>query len=396
MRPGGFGARQSVPLGRAARALDCVLSRPRTYGYADSLRPCEGTTIAPRQRAALRRTLPGALAVAAVVLTAAASASGARLDRFTRQAVVTDRADARLVNAWGLAASSEGPWWVANEGSSTSTLYSGNGRKQALTVAVPGGPTGVVFNGGSGFVVHGNGRSAPARFIYACEDGMIRGWAPTVPNGWSKRAVVAVDTGASGTVFRGVTIAGGKLYATDFHNDRILVFDSKWRPVVKPGAFVDREKPGWYAPFGIQAIGGRIFVTYASPAPVNGNDSPHGGYVDEFDLDGRLLAHVGHFDEFDQPWGVALAPRRFGSFGGDVLVANFGSGRINAYRRGSDGWKYDGRLPVNLDGVWGIAFGTGGMSGPRTTLFYAAGPHEWLGATESNVGGELGSIRPVR
>jgi uncharacterized protein (TIGR03118 family) len=338
----------------------------------------------------------GALAIVAVVLTAAASASGARLDRFTKQALVTDRADAQLVNAWGLAASPEGPWWVANEGKSTSTLYSGDGRKQALTVAVPGGPTGVAYNGGPGFVVHGNGASAPARFIYACEDGMVRGWAPTVPNGWSKQAVVAVDTGASGTVFRGVTLARGKLYATDFHNDRIVVFDSSWRRVVRPGAFVDRSKPEWFAPFGIQAIGDRIFVTYAFRAPVDGNDAPRGGYVDEFDLDGRLLAHVGRADELDEPWGVALAPRGFGRFGGDLLVANFGGGKINAYRRDGDGWTFRGALSVTVDGVWGIAFGTGGMSGPPTTLFYAAGPHEWRGATESNVGGELGSIKPAR
>jgi uncharacterized protein (TIGR03118 family) len=224
---------------------------------------------------------------------------------------------------------------------------------------------------------------------------MLRGWTPTVPRGWSRRAVVAVDTGASGALFRGVTMARGKLYATDFHNDRVLVLDSKWRHVGRPGAFVDREKPAWYAPFGIQAVGDRIFVTYAYRAPVNGNDAPHGGYVDEFDLDGRLLAHVGRSGELDEPWGVALAPRGFGRFGGDLLVANFGSGRINAYRRDGSGWKLDGELPVTVEGVWGIAFGTGGMSGPRTTLFYAAGPHEWIGATEQNVGGELGSIRPA-
>jgi uncharacterized protein (TIGR03118 family) len=337
-----------------------------------------------------------ALAIVVVAVTATTSASGARLDRFTKQALVTDRADAQLVNPWGLAASGEGPWWVANEGRSTSTLYSSEGGKQALTVAVPGGPTGVVFNGGREFVVHGNGASAPARFIYACEDGMIRGWAPTVPTGWSRQAVVAVDTGAFGTLFRGVTLARGKLYATDFHNDRILVFDSHWRRVVEPGAFVDRAKPDWFAPFGIQAVGDRIFVTYAYRAPVNGNDAPHGGYVDEFDLDGRLIAHVGRTDELDEPWGVALAPRGFGRFGGALLVANFGGGRINAYRRAGDGWALSGRLPVTVDGVWGIAFGTGGMSGPRTTLFYAAGPHEWRGPTESNVGGELGSITPAR
>jgi len=337
----------------------------------------------------------GALAIAAVALIATASVGSARPDRFTKQALVTDRADGQLVNAWGLAASPDGPWWVSNEGRSTSTLYSGEGRKQALTVDVPGGPTGVVFNGGDGFVVHGGGASAPARFIYACEDGMIRAWAPTVPEGWSTEAVVAVDTGASGSLFRGVTLARGKLYATDFHNDRILVFDSKWRRVVKPGAFVDRAKPDWYAPFGIQAVGDRIFVTYAYRAPVNGNDAPHGGYVDEFDLAGRLIGRVGHAAELDEPWGIALAPAGFGRFGGDVLVANFGSGKINAYRRRGNGWTLESQLPVTVDGVWGIAFGQGGMSGPRTTLFYAAGPHEWLGATESNVGGELGSITPA-
>src|SRR5262245_9003036 len=253
MKLGGFGARRAMPPGRA-----------------------------PRRRAASRRTLLGLLPIVLLAVTATASASSSRIDRYSKRALVTDRADAQLINPWGLAASREGPWWVSNEGKSTSTLYSSDGQKQALTVEVAGGPTGVVFNGGSGFVVRGGGASGPARFIYACEDGMIRAWTPTVPEGWSTEAVVAVDTGASGALFRGVTLARGKLYATDFHNDRILVFDSKWRRVVRPGAFVDRQKPDWYTPFGIQAIGDRTFVTYASPAPVNGNDSPQGRNVDEF------------------------------------------------------------------------------------------------------------------
>jgi uncharacterized protein (TIGR03118 family) len=193
-------------------------------------------------------------------------------------------------------------------------------------------------------------------------------------------------------VFRGLALAGDRLYATDFHNDRVLVFDSRWRRVARPGAFVDRAIPAWYAPFGIQAIGSRIFVTYAWRAPVNGNDAPTGGYVDEFDLDGRLVARVGHSSELDQPWGIALAPRGFGRFGGDLLVANFGSGAINAYARRNRGWSFDGRLPVKASGVWGIAFGNGAAAGLRTTLFYAAGPHRWHGATEVDVHGELGSI----
>ena len=337
----------------------------------------------------------GALAVVVAALAAAGSASSARPDRFAVRPLVSDRADPQLVNAWGLAADASGPWWVANEARSSSTLYSGDGRKQGLTVKVPGGPTGVVFNGGRGFLVRGGGVAAPARFIYACEDGMIRGWSPTVPRGWSSEAVVAVDAGGNAAVFRGVALAAGRLYVTDFHNGRVLVLDSRWRQVRRRGAFVDRSIPEWYAPFGIQAAGDRIFVTYAWRAPVNGNDAPTDGYVDEFDLDGRLVARVGGTEELDEPWGLALAPRGFGRLGGDLLVANFGSGRINVYARRGRGWTFRGPLPVTVPGVWGIAFGNGGMSGSRTTLFYAAGPHRWYRGTEVDIHGAFGTIDPA-
>ncbi len=313
---------------------------------------------------------------------------------FVVQRLVTDRSDPQLVNAWGLAASPTGPWWVANEARGSSTLYAGNGRKQALTVAVQGGPTGVVYNGGSGFVLRSGSAAGPARFIYACEDGRIRGWSPSVPHGWSKEAVVAVDASGSGAVFRGVAVARGRLYATDFHNARVVVYDSRWHRVRVAGRFVDRAVPAWYAPFGIQAAGDRIYVTYAWRAPVNGNDAPSGGYVDEFDLQGRLVARIGTVKELDEPWGVALAPPGFGAYGGDLLVANFGSGRILAYARRGAAWVLVGHLPVKAPGVWGIAFGTGGMSGPETTLFFAAGPHRWHGSSEAGVGGLLGAIVP--
>jgi len=336
----------------------------------------------------------GALVVLAAALASAASASSAR-DRFVQRVLVSDREDAQLVNAWGLAAAADGPWWVANEARSSSTLYAGDGRKQALTVSVPGGPTGVVFNGGRGFAVRGGGVSGPARFIFACEDGTIKGWSPSVPRGWSTEAEVAVDAGRTAAIFRGVALAGGRLYATDFHNGRVLVYDSKWRRVVTRGGFVDRSIPEWYAPFGIQAEGKRIFVTYAWRAPVNGNDGPTGGYVDEFDLAGRLVAHVGRMQGLDEPWGVALAPEGFGRFGGDLLVASFGSGRVNAYARDGRAWTFRGQLPVRIPAVWGIAFGHGGLSGTSRTLFYAAGPHSWRGATEVDVRGILGSIAPA-
>jgi uncharacterized protein (TIGR03118 family) len=328
----------------------------------------------------------------AAVLAALAILPGRVDAAFSVHRLVTERADPQLVNAWGLAASATGPWWISNEARGSSTLYTADGRKQALTVAVPCGPTGVVYNGGRGFVVRAGRASGPARFIYACEDGTIRGWSPSVPHGWSKEAVVAVDATGSGAIFRGVAIAAGRLYATDFHGGRVRVYDSHWRRV--PARFADTALPAGYAPFGIAAFGDRVYVTYAYQAPVDGNDAPTGGYVDEFDLRGRLVAHVATSDALDEPWGVALAPKGFGRYGGDLLVANFGSGRILAFSRSGSGWKPSGALPVKVPGVWGIAFGTGGMSGPRTTLFFAAGPHRWHGASEAGVGGLLGSIEP--
>jgi uncharacterized protein (TIGR03118 family) len=335
-----------------------------------------------------------AVAVAIAALAAAGSASSARLDRFVARTVASDRSDRQLVNAWGLAASPTGPWWVANEARASSTLYDGSGRKQALTVRVIGGPTGVVYNGGRGFVVRSGQAAGPARFLYACEDGTIRAWSPVVPDSWSTQAVVALDDGPTGALFRGLTLAHDRLYVADFHNARILVYDSHWRPLVRKGAFADPAIPVWYAPFGIQAIGDRIFVTYAWRAPVDGNDAPTGGYVDEFDLDGKLVARVGGKEQLDEPWGVALAPQGFGRFAGDLLVANFGTGAINAYARDGNGWRLRGQLPVKAPGVWGIAFGNGAGAGPRTTLFYAAGPHRWHGATEVDIHGVLGAISP--
>jgi uncharacterized protein (TIGR03118 family) len=356
-----------------------------------------------------RRLIAGAAAVAAAAAGAALLLVPRGADAFVVHRLVADPGsvalvhDAALVNAWGLAASPTGPWWTANEARGASSLFAGDGNRQTLSVTVDGGPTGIAFNGSRSLVVHGGGVSAPARFLYACEDGTIRGWSPVVPHGWSNVAVVAVDQGAKGAIFRGLaraTLGDGtqRLYATDFHNDRVVMFDGRWRPVVRDGAFTDRAIPSWYSPFGIRVLGRHVFVTYASPAPVNGNDSPTGGYVDEFDLDGRLVARVDGMGPLAEPWGLASAPRGFGRFAGDLLVGNFGSGRVNAYARHGNGWSFDGQLPardgkpLTVVGLWGISFGNGAMAGPKDTLFFAAGPHRWRGASELSVHGLFGSI----
>jgi uncharacterized protein (TIGR03118 family) len=347
------------------------------------------------------------LAASAAALAGLAGSAGAVDRGYVLRPLVSDggvpaaHRDPGLVNAWGLAAGPTGVWWATSEARNVSTLYSGAGRKQLLNVSVPGGPTGIVFYGGRGFRVTANGRSDPARFIYACEDGHIRAWTPTVPSAWSTQAEVVVDRTGTAAIFRGITIAGGRLYATDFHNARVDVFDERWRPVELPGRFRDPDVPSWFAPSGIQRLAGHLFVTFIGRAPVNGNDAPTGGYVDEFDLDGRLVARVATSSQVNEPWGLALAPRSFGRFGGDLLVASFGDGQIEAFRRTRGGWQLDGALgdtngrPLVVNGVWGIAFGNGSSAGPRNILFAAAGPHRWLGSSELAVHGLIAAISPA-
>jgi uncharacterized protein (TIGR03118 family) len=346
------------------------------------------------------------LAACASAALVAAARSTAREETFVVRRLVADvpghaaHVDPQLVNPWGLAATPTGEWWTGNEARESSTLYSGTGRKTLLDVHVDGGPTAVVFNRGRGFVERGGGRSDPARFIYACEDGVVRAWTPTVPTGWSTRAV-PVFHGGPASLYRGLALLGSRLYVTDFHNARVVVLDSRWRQVpLSHGAFTNPGVPPWYAPFGIAAIAGHIFVTYAWRAPVNGNDSPTGGYVDEFTPDGRLVARLPR-TRLNEPWGLTLAPKGFGDVGGDLLVGNFGEGTIAAYRRSQARWIFDGYLrrrdhrPIAISGLWSLAFGNDGLAGSSRTLFFTAGPHRWRGPTEQSVHGLLGAIEPA-
>jgi uncharacterized protein (TIGR03118 family) len=287
--------------------------------------------------------------------------------------------DPKLVNAWGLVASSGSPWWVADNETSFSTLYNGNGQKQGLEVAVgtDSGPTGVVFNGGSGFVVRNETNSGAARFIFDGEDGVLRGWSPGVDG---THALVA-GMGDPGAIFKGLAIADNKLFAADFHNNEVAVFDSNWNLVDR---FTDPSLPGGYAPFGIQAIGGRIFVTFAKQ-DADAEDEVAGqglGFVDEFDTSGNLVGQVAQHGQLNAPWGLAQAPSDFGRFSGDLLVGNFGDGQINAYELGANGrYTHKGELredghQITIDGLWALEFGNGANAGPTNTLFFTAGPND--------------------
>jgi len=307
--------------------------------------------------------------------------------------------DAHLVNAWGLVAGPTTPWWVANNGTLTSTLYNADGTARTLVVSIPGPPTGVVFNGGAGFVVRSGTAAGPARFIFATESGKIAGWNPGVPapppgsppGSTSMEATVAVDNSAAGSVYKGLAIAstaaGDFLYATDFHNGAVDVFSSTFTPVNVPGAFTDRNLPAGYAPFGIQTIGTSVFVTYALQ-DADAHDDVAGvghGYVDEYDTTGLLLRRVASKGRLNSPWGLALAPATFGAFAGALLVGNFGDGKINAFdlasARGTGQAVQLGQLhsatgaPLKIDGLWALQFGKGNAnSGSTNSLFFTAGP----------------------
>jgi len=337
-------------------------------------------------------------ALATVVLAVATAAAGASArgtaNMYNVHQLVSDAAatpaaatDPSLVNGWGLSAGPTTPWWTSNNGTNTSTLYSGAGAKSALTVAVMGGPTGTVFNGNAAdFVVSQNGKSGSARFLFATEAGTILGWSPTV-NGTT--AIVGVDRSSAGAIYKGLATVNHRLYAADFHNRRVDVFDASFNPVSSSGAFTDAQVPSGFAPFGIQALGGNIFVSYAKQDAAAKDDVavPGQAYVDEFTPDGQLVARIVNSGKknapLNAPWGLALAPADFGVFAGDLLVGNFGNGRISAYtRRGADKWVYKGQLriadgtPIAIDGLWAIAFGNGAAAGPASTLYFLSGPSD--------------------
>ena len=299
-----------------------------------------------------------------------------------------DHTDPNLVNGWGLTASATSPWWVADNGTNVSTVYRADGTIVPLVVQVPTHPTGTVFWS----------PTARAVFVFATEVGTIRGWHPSQGN----QTVVLADRSAQGAIYKGLAIAattgGDRFYAADFHNARVDVFDGSFTLVSGQGAFVDPRLPGGYAPFGIQNIGGRIFVTYAKQDE-DAVDEVAGqgrGLVDAYDLSGNLLARVAQHGQLNAPWGLALAPANFGRFSGDLLVGNFGDGQINAYEELPNGhFEHRGELrdadgkSLTIDGLWAIQFGHGAPNnGPPNTLFFTAGPddetHGLFGAITAN------------
>jgi uncharacterized protein (TIGR03118 family) len=285
--------------------------------------------------------------------------------------------DALLQNPWGLAFAPGGAFWISDEANGWSTLYDGSGNAQTLQVIVPtasgtgfGSPTGIVYNGSSEFKIS-NWTSA---FIFCTLDGSIQGWSGFNP---SATLVGATQTGA---VYTGLAItshtSGNFLFAADSANNRVDVYDGSFN-LVK--SFTDSTIPHGFAPFGIQDISGQVYVTYASTT------GGPGGFIDIFDESGNFVKRFAQSQILNQPWGLAVAPKNFGTLSGTLLVSNNTStGTINGFNLTTG--KFVGTIKnaagkaITINGLWGIEFGGGATLNGRTNqLFYTAGPNDTNG-----------------
>ena len=363
-------------------------------------------------------TLVGFAAVAGLAAAAGpAVAAPAAANNFTKTNLVSNTSshnanlvDPNLKNAWGITAGPATPLWVSDNNSGKATVYSGgvNGSKVTLqlTVPVPGmNPTGQVFNSTTGFPVGGPSGSA-AVFIVATDSigstqspGQIEAW-----NGGSSFVVEASPTGGpggmtpAGAVFKGLAIAnpksGPELLAADVANASVDVFNSKFNFVSTPYEFKDPAIPANYAPFGIQNLGGKIYVTYGKQNATK-TDVVRGsglGYVDVYSNTGKLLHHLvsaGPSSPLNAPWGRAIGPANFGTFAGALLVGNLGNGWINAFNPTTGqylGALYTSTGPVAISGLWGLRAGTPAFGGTGTLVF-SAGPNNYKN-------GLLGTLTP--
>jgi uncharacterized protein (TIGR03118 family) len=297
------------------------------------------------------------------------------------QAGAAASTDANLVNPWGLSRGPNTPIWVSDNGTGVSTLYNTATPPVArvpLVVTTPGGgPTGQVFNDTTAFTVPGT--NAPAAFLFVGVGGDLTAWnGALVPN---TSAVVVAHT--AGAEYTGLALAhspfGPLLLAADFHNRRIDVFDSSFKPVNVPLLFHDREGPRGYAPFNVTEIGSSVYVTYAKQDAAGVFDVPGRGhgFVDVFSNYGVLLHRLVSRGDLNSPWGLTLAPSTFGRFAGKLLVGNFGDGRIHVYdpRSGRELGTVLGahHRPLAIDGLWGLITGDAAAGGPNA-IWFSAGP----------------------
>jgi uncharacterized protein (TIGR03118 family) len=346
--------------------------------------------------------------------------------------------DDHMINAWGIALRPPGAGghiWISNAGTLSTSTYIGDARgvplrQDGLKIVYLTGPllsyedglanvTGQVYNAASDFpdqpiefpvsgaasdLTSGTPRSigvvsGSAKFVFVTTEGTINAWRATTAASMDAAVIVKdySDHGADQIAglphipaFTGVAMSatargGNRLYVTDFQNNIIRVIDNSWTditarvPFARPAAL-----PESFSPYNIQLLGGRLYVTYAAvdpsaEEPATDVPGPGAGHVVAYDLDGHIVQEFADAGRLNSPWGLAIAPRQFGPFGGSLLVANFGDGTIAAFELESgkflDYLRDAKKSPLNIDGIWGLAFGNGVSLGDADSLYFTAGPN---------------------
>jgi uncharacterized protein (TIGR03118 family) len=312
-----------------------------------------------------------------------------RVDLVSDQRGAARRVDPDVVNAWGIVPG-EGGLWIADEGTGKLSIFNGAGKPArgeytSGAIDLGEGITGIAANPTAGFAIHAGDACAPAELVIASTTGRLFGVSGDID---PTRGFVLVDRAGS-AIYTGVAIGRDgdqpRLYAADFKNGQITVFDAELREIRSSVAFVDPGLPAGYTPFNVASLAGHIYVAYAQRDPEEPDDEAHGpglGLVDVYEPSGSFVRRLVTGGELNAPWGMAIAPAGFGAAGGMLLVGNLGDGRIHPFDLGSG--RSSGALsdkhgqPIEIDGLWGITFGGGEDedAGDPDVLYFAAGPDD--------------------
>ena len=298
--------------------------------------------------------------------------------------------DSGLLNPWGIAFAPNQPFWIAANNAGRAKIFDPAGVAQ-IPIAVgiltpendPSTPTGVVFNPvAEDFKVS----DTPAQFLFATEDGTITTWSEINGNRPPFTTMVVNDSG-TGSIYKGLAILTPEccrefLALADFHGGSITTYSIRFEHLATPGTFTDPDLPDGYAPFNIQQIGDKVFVTYAIQDDAR-HDPVHGagnGIVDIFDQEGNFVRRFASNGPLNAPWGIAKASANFGMFSNAILIGNFGDGTINAFD--STTGNFLGSLKdkngnvISNPGLWALIFRTDGMGDPNTLYITAGSTNE--------------------
>lgn len=343
----------------------------------------------------LPRLAAFALAFAGVSLSAGAQAYKVA-NLISDGSVTAAVTDPNFINPWAI--SSSPTWWISTAGTGYNYVVAAAGTI-SFKVVVPaasgvptatGLPAGSVTTAGASGMLLTNGTKAS--FIFSTLDGTISGWNSKLGTA-NAICTIMVNNSAAGASYPGLAILNANattsyILAANFGTGNgIEVYDSTFQKTSLAGSFKDPNLPAGYAPFSVHILGTQIFVAYAprtTTAPFLPVAGTGNGVVDIFDVNGNFVSRAVTGGNLNAPWGVAFAPANFGVFSNDLLVGNFGDGKISAYDPKT--FAYQGQLvdstgkSLSYASLWELLPGgttvgntTSVSGGDTSTVYFTAG-----------------------